>query len=407
MILWALWPLMVWGQSAASWTDYRGPYTNGHSLAKKVPVSWSDSTHLRWKTDIPGKGWSSPVVLDGQVWLTTASETGQELFALAFDLASGKLIHRIRVFRNTQLQANHPLNSYASPSPVIETGRVYVHFGAYGTACIDTGSGKILWTRTDIVCDHEVGPGSSPFLYQDLLILTMDGTDIQFLEALDKRSGKTIWKQFRGLDFSHLNFDQKKAFTTPIIAMIDGQEQLISVGPQAVMGYNPLTGKQIWIVRFEGFSASSRPVIGEGILFLNTGFGNSSMMAIRLGGTGDLTQSAILWEDRRNLQARSSPLYINGLLYLVNTGGQAKCMNPKTGEVLWTERVGRQTSASPVFVEGKIYSFDEEGLCTLFKPGKTFTSIAENHLPEGCMASPVPVDNLLIVRTKTSLYCFQ
>jgi len=391
-------------QNNNSWMDYRGPSIDGHSYANNVPILWNDSTNIDWKIEIPGKGWSSPVILDNQIWITSALEKGHSLWAYCIDLDSGEMIHRIELFFQDSTQESHPLNSFASPTPAIEKDRVYVHFGAYGTACINSQNGQILWERKDILCEHEVGPGSSPVLYRNLLIFNMDGVDVQYIIALDKKTGKTIWKTYRGLDFSQKRFDEKKAFYTPILSKIDGSDQLISPGPHAVMGYNPLDGKQIWMVKYRGFSGSSRPLINNNTLYINTGFGFSSIVAIKLGGRGDLTETNILWENRKSMQARSSPLIVDNLYYMINTGGQAKCIDPATGEVLWTERVGRQTSASPVYVENKIFTFDEEGLCTIFKPGRSFKKVAENKLPDGCMASPALIDNAMIIRTKTHLY---
>lgn len=387
-----------------SWPNYRGPDNNGHSNARNIPQEWSESKNISWKTAIQGKGWSSPVIMDGQVWITTATPEGTEFTAICADLESGAIIYNTEVFTEDKPLEIHPLNSYASPAPVIEPGRVYVHFGTYGTACIDTGSGKILWSRSDINCDHEVGPGSSPVIFHDLLILTMDGTDVQYLEALNKNNGKTVWKKNRGLDFSQLNFDQKKAFSTPVFREINGKTLMFSAGPHAIMGYEPETGKEEWIVHYQGFSASAQPVMNDEMIFINTGFGKSSIIGIKLGGKGDQTGNALKWTNVKNTQARSSPLLIDGHLYMVNTGGQAMCLDPETGETIWTERIGAQTSASPVYVEGRIYSFDQEGLCTIFKPGPVFQKVAENLLPEGVMASPAVVDGALIVRTKEALY---
>jgi outer membrane protein assembly factor BamB len=387
-----------------TWPNYRGPDSNGISQAKNIPTEWDSITNIAWRIPIEGKGWSSPVIMDGQVWVTTATPEGTEFRAVCIGLESGKIIHNIIVFKEDTPLEIHPLNSYASPAPVVEHGRAYMHFGTYGTACIDTGSGKILWSRRDINCDHEVGPGSSPAIYNDLLILTMDGTDVQYLQALNKKTGKTVWKKYRGLDFSQLNFDQKKAFTTPVFKMVNGQELMFSAGPHAVMAYEPETGNQAWMVEYEGFSASAQPVMNDEMIFVNTGFGKSSLVGIKFGGTGNQTDNAVKWINVRNTQARSSPLLIDGLLYMINTGGQAMCLDPETGETIWMERIGAQTSASPVYVEGKIYSFDQEGLCTIFKPGRNFRKIAENQLPEGIMASPAVIDGALVVRTKEALY---
>ena len=390
-------------EDTKSWTDYRGPQENGQSAAKNIPITWNDSTNIAWKVPIPGRGWSSPVILNNQVWLTTAPEDGKVLRALAIEATTGKILHKINLFEVNEPQVHHPLNSFASPSPVIENGRVYFHFGAYGTACVDSRSGNILWKRTDLYCNHDVGPGSSPYLYKDLLILTMDGMDVQFLVALDKQTGNTVWKRTREVDLHDMKMESRKAFTTPITAKVNGVDQLISVGPHSVMGYWPKTGERIWKALFEGFSASSRPIINGNILYFNSGFCVSSLVALDIGGEGDLTDK-IMWINKKSTQARSSALLIDNLLYMVNTGGQAKCFEAETGVELWTARVGTQTSASPIFVEGNIFTFDESGLTTIFKPGKSFLKVGENQLPDGFMASPAVVDNALYLRTKTHLY---
>jgi outer membrane protein assembly factor BamB len=404
LILTLVFPL-TWAQSPAnSWTGYRGPLCNGFSLARNVPLKWSDSTQVIWKVAIPGRGWSSPVVLDGKVWLTSAPPDGKELSVIGISCESGKILRNVKLFDVDKTQETHPLNSYASPTPAIEPGRVYAHFGTYGTACLDTESGKVIWKRTDIHCDHGVGPGSSPFLYQDLLILTMDGMDVQYLEALNKYTGKTVWKKSRIIDFGDLTPDCRKAFSTPIIVKADNKDQLICVGPHVIEAYQPLTGELIWKVRFEGFSASAMPVVGDGMVFINTGFGQSWLLAVRLGGKGDMTDKSLVWSSKKNMTARSSPLYIDGLLYMVNTGGQAKCLDAKTGEEIWSQRVGLETSASPIYAEGRIYTTDESGLTTVFAPGRTFKKIAENSLPEGCMASMAVLDGTIYMRTKGHLY---
>ena len=396
---------MACGQSGnTSWPGYRGPDDNGHSKAINVPLRWSDSTHVAWKTAIPGRGWSSPVLMDGKVWLTTAEPDGKNMRVIGMDAVRGTILYNITVFNHNEFQENHQLNSFASPSPVVEPGRVYIHFGTYGTACLDTRTGNKIWSRDDIHCEHEVGPGSSPFIYRDLLILTMDGTDVQYLIALDKNTGKTVWKTPRNMDYTGRTPDTHKAYTTPVIARVNGTDQLISPCAHAVMAYEPLTGKEIWRVLYEGFSASARPVFGNGLVFVNTGFSFPSVVAVRLDGTGDKTGTAKVWTNKRNLSARSSPLFIDGLLYMVTTGGQAKCLDPLTGEEIWSARVGGETSASPVYAGGNIYTFDESGTTTVFAPGREFRKIAENSLPNGFMASPAVVDGALFLRTKTFIY---
>lgn len=392
---------------ANSWTVFRGNLGNGISTARNVPVKWTDSTNIAWKVPIPGRGWSSPVILNGKVWLTTASAEGKEFRVIGVSCDKGTILHDIKLFEAVPTQEFHPLNSYASPTPVLEPGRVYVHFGTYGTACLDAESGKILWKRTDINCDHLVGPGSSPILYKDLLILTMDGADFQYTEALDKRSGKTVWKKTRNVNFEGITPDCRKAFSTPVVVKVDNTDQMISVGAHVMEALQPLTGELIWKVRFEGFSASARPVINNGVAYINTGFGQSWLMAIRLGGQGDMTDKSIIWSSKKNMTARSSPLLIDGLLFMVNTAGQAKCIDPLTGTEIWVQRTGLETSASPVYAGGNIYTSDEAGLTTVFAPGKTFVKIAENTLPDGCMASMAVLDGAIYLRTKTQLFKIQ
>jgi outer membrane protein assembly factor BamB len=395
--------LLSWAASigqSVNWPGYRGPSDDGHSPAKNVPLDWSDTKNIVWRTTIPGRGWSSPVVMDGQVWVTTSEPDGKKLKVISLKEKDGSIQHNIDLFDIEFPQEQHGLNSYASPSPVIEPGRIYVHFGAYGTACIDTKSGKVIWKRKDLQCDHGVGPGSSPFLYQDLLILTFDGQDLQYLIALDKKTGKTVWNTPRGIDFSSYAPDTRKAFSTPIVVKVDGKDQLISPGPHVIMALEPLTGKEIWRVRYEGFSASARPVTGNGMVFFNTGFSLSSVIAVKLAGTGDKTSNALVWLNKRNLAARSSPLFVNGLLFMVNTAGQAKCIDPANGNELWSERVGQETSASPVYAGGRIYTFDESGFTTVFLPQRTFVKVTENQLPDGFMASPAVVDGGMYLRTK-------
>jgi outer membrane protein assembly factor BamB len=391
-------------QNTDSWPSFRGPSGDGRSTAKNVPIHWSESEHIAWKTPIPGRGWSSPVVMDNRVWLTTADTAGHEYRVMAIDANTGNIILNIKVFNANPTQEFHPLNSFASPTPVIEPGRIYVHFGTYGTACLDTGTGKILWTRTDIHCDHGVGPGSSPILYKNLLILSMDGMDVQYVEALDKQTGQTVWKTPRNVDFGSLAPDSHKAFTTPVVTKVDGSDQLISAGPHVLMALDPLTGREIWRVRYEGFSSSVRPVIAYDLAFINTGFGQPYLMAIRLGGHGDMTDRSIVWSNKKNMTARSSPLFVDGLIYMVNTGGQGKCIDPADGKEIWVQRVGLETSASPVYAGGNIYATDQAGLTTVFKPGRTFEKVAENNLPDGCMASLAVVDGAIFLRTKKALY---
>ena len=387
-----------------NWPEFRGPNADGRSSATGLPLTWGDTKNVRWKTAIHGRGWSTPVVWGDQVWLTTATDTGSEQYVLCVDRNTGKILLDRKLFENASPAPRHDLNSYASPSPVIEAGRVYVHFGNYGTACLDTKTFKILWTRRDLTCDFEVGPGSSPVLYGNMLILTMDGMDKQFTIALDKKNGATIWKQDRSTDFGDLSQDQRKSFNTPVFVAENGKTQMISSGAQAAFGYDPRNGKELWRLRFRGFSHSSRPLLGPGIVYLNTGFGRPDLLAVRLGGSGDITESHVLWRYGKNVPAKPSPLLIGDLLYFVDDSGVATCLEAKTGKEVWKHRLGDSFSASPVYADGRIYCFSEAGKVTILKPGRQFESLAENEMPAGFMASPAIAGKALYLRTKTHLY---
>ncbi len=249
--------------AAESWPEFRGPYANGHVQAPGdtaptgLPTHWSETENIAWKTPIPLKGWSTPVVMDGQVWLTTATEEGTEYYAISVDAESGEILHNKLLFTSDDPEPlGNNVNCYASPSPVIEAGRVYVHFGVYGTACLDTNTAEVLWQRTDLPCRHYRGPGSSPILFEDLLILTFDGIDQQYVTALDKNTGETRWRTDRTRVWDDYDEngepkrggDLRKSFSTPVVVEQDGKPLLLSVGSSATYGYAPRTGKEIWKV---------------------------------------------------------------------------------------------------------------------------------------------------------------
>ncbi len=389
-----------------NWPQFRGPTGDGHSDATGLPLTWSETENVVWKTAIHGRGHSSPVVWDGQVWMTTATEDGLEMFAVCVDLQTGKILHNVKVFENHEedIQASGALNSFASPTPVIEPGRLYVHFGTYGTACLDTPSGKTLWQRRDLHCDHSVGPGSSAFVCDDRLILHYDGIDVQYLAALNKATGKTIWRTDRSTDFGDVDGELRKAFCTPIVIRAGGRRQLISPGAKAAMAYDPTTGEELWKVRYGGWSNTSRPVFGHGLVLINTGYPRATLWAVRSDGHGDVTDTHVAWKLERNVSAKPSPLLIEDLLFMVDDSGIASCIEATTGESVWRKRIGGKYSASPIYADGRIYCFSHEPKTTVIQPGREFTLLAENELDEGFMASPAVAGKALILRTKTHLY---
>jgi outer membrane protein assembly factor BamB len=407
------------------WPQFRGPNGDGRSDCRDLPLSWSESENVKWKTPVHGKAWSSPVILREQVWLTTATEDGRELFVVCVDRATGRILRDERIFEVEKPQFCHPFNSYASPTPVGEPGRVYVTFGSPGTACLDSKTGKVLWERRDFVCNHYRGAGSSPILYGDLLIMNFDGSDHQFVVALDKRTGKTVWRKERSIDFKDLDADGRpqtegdlrKAFATPQVASIDGRPVLISQGAKATYAYEPLTGEELWRVEERtSHSGGTRPLAGFGMIFVPTGWSQGQILAIKPGKSGEVIdanaesagrangQLQIAWKSRRNTPKKPSLLLVDDLLFGIDDGGVAACLEAKTGTEVWRERVGGNYSASPVCAEGRIYFFSEEGKTTVIEAGRRFKVLSENKLADGFMASPAVAGKAFFLRTKTLLY---
>ncbi len=424
-ILFAAWVGSAWLCLAAlePWPQFRGPRGDGTSASVGLPIEWSEQQNIRWKTPIHGRGWSSPVVWGGQVWMSTATEEGDRLSAVCLDLDSGRITHDLRLFDVEAPQFAHRFNTYASPTPVIEEGRVYVTFGSPGTACLDTATGRVLWERRDFVCNHFRGAGSSPILDGDLFIQNFDGSDHQFVVALDKRTGQTAWRRDRSIDFRDLDStgkpelegDLRKAFGTCHAAVLDGRATLLSQGAKAVYAYDPASGQELWRVEERtSHSASTRPVVGHGLVFVATGWSSGQVLAIRPGKPGEILDAnadadpgmalGVVWRAKRNVPKKPSLLLLDDLLYGIDDNGVATCWEALTGKVLWNERVGGNYSASLLGAEGRIYCFSEEGKTTVLAAGRTYRKLAENLLADGFMASPAVAGKALIVRTKTAVY---
>lgn len=395
-------------RSTENWPEYRGPSLDSHSTAIGLPLEWSESKNVRWKTAIPGLAWSSPVVWGKQLWLTTADEKGHEQSVLCLDKSTGKVLFQQRLFLNERPQPiSVDANTYASPSPVIEEGRVYLHFGTFGTTCLDTRSFKTLWTRRDLHCEHSVGPGSSPFLYKDRLILTFDGMDVQYLVALDTKTGKTLWNTPRGTDFGNAGGEQRKAFTTPYPLVRKGQTELVSVSARAACGYDPDSGKELWRISHPGYSNASRPLLADGLLLINTGFNTPELWALRVDRPTGPTPEDRVWRSNRGIPAMSSPTVVEGLLYFLSDSEFVTCLELASGKEVWRERIGGKHYASPLFAEGRLYLFSENGKTRVIKPGRAFTLLAENTLESGLHASPAVSGRSLFVRTLRHVYCLE
>jgi outer membrane protein assembly factor BamB len=390
-----------------NWPQFRGPHCDSRADDAKLPLTWSEKKNIVWKTPIHDKGWSSPVVWGDQVWLTTAKENGKQLFAVGVDRASGKVLRDIKVFDVEEPSALWRMyNSFASPTPAIEEGRVYVHFGTYGTACLDSKTGATLWQRRDLHCDHWRGAGSSPILHGDLLFLTFDGHDKQYIVALDKTTGATVWKKDRAIDYKTSDGDLKKAFATPAIRTIEGKPQLVSSAAMATLAYDPKTGEELWKVYHGGMNVTAPPLCGQGKVFICTGDGGLRLLAVRAGGRGDVTKTHIDWTMKKsNVPSHSSPILVDDLLYMAaNASGVLTCVEAKTGKQVWQERVGGTFWAAPLYAGGQLYFFDADGHGHVFAAGRTGKKLATNKLDDGCRASPAVAGNALFVRTLTHLY---
>ncbi len=392
---------------AADWRDFRGPGGQGHAVAHDLPVELGETTNLTWKTRLPGIGWSSPVVCAGQIWMTTATDDGHSLRVLCVDFNSGRLVHDIEVLVPDQPAPINSKNSYASPSPVIEPGRVYVNFGTMGTACVDTSDGKVVWTNTTLHIEHKEGPGSSPILFDDFVIMNFDGMDAQFVVAYDKFNGKVVWRTDRTGE-KDPKPDFRKAYSTPLLINVNGTPQLLSTGAHQIVAYDPRDGAELWKNRYNGFSNVPRPVYQDGVTYFSTGFQKPELWAVRVDADarGDLTDTHVLWKFNRQVPANSSPILVRGRIYMASDRGVATCVDAATGTAVWQDRQEGNYSASPIYADGKLYFSSEQGQVTVFKPKDELKPLAVNQLNDRLMASPAVVGKSLIFRTEKGLWRF-
>jgi outer membrane protein assembly factor BamB len=386
------------------WTEFRGPTGQGLAEAKNLPIEWSATKNVVWKQPIPGLGWSSPVVQKGKVFLTTAlvdAAGGPSLHALCLDAATGHELWNVEVFKSAETQAKpmNGKNSHASPTPVLEGDRLYVHFGHNGTACLDL-SGKVVWRRNSLNYASVHGNGGSPILVDNLLVYNADATTDPFIVALDKATGEVVWKVKR-----ETQSQKKFSFCTPLLITVNGQRQIISPGSGLVSALDPKDGHELWRVRYgEGYSVVPRPVFGQGLIFISTGFNTANILAIRPDGQGDVTDTHIAWRAIKGAPLTPSMLVVGEELYAVSDAGLASCFEAKTGKVLWQERVEGKYSASPLAADGRLYLQNEQGSGTVLKLGQTFEKLATNLLPEKTLASYAVYEGALFIRTAENLY---
>ena len=412
--------------SAEEWPEWRGPNGQGISSAKGLPETWSETSGVVWKAELPGRGHSTPVLTGNQLWLTTALEkaatpdqvkarlatnTGDQpltvldsvsLRVLCVDSISGKVLHDMEVLNVKNPQWAHQLNSYASPSPILENGRLYAHFGSLGTVCLDTATLKILWKNEELHVMHENGPGSTPVLSGNRLIAHFDGSDQQFIAAFDKTTGKVVWKTARSGKMDPRP-QQRKAYGTPLIVTMNGQATVVSPAADWVYGYEPATGKELWKLPYGelGFSMSVRPVADAERIYISTSYGKSQVIALKYAG---LKTPEIAWRNNKNAPKMCSPVLANDLLFYVDDGGIVSCIDPATGEAHYRERLGGKFSASPILADNKLYFASREGVVTVVPAGREFKILAQNTLEGSLMASPIAVDGTLYLRTDKALY---
>jgi outer membrane protein assembly factor BamB len=414
----ALWPALLIAVTAADavlaatnadWPEFRGPTGQGTSTARHLPIEWSSgdsgaARNIAWKTPLPGEGWSSPVLVGGRLYVTAAvpNASGAQLSlrALCLDAATGRALWNTEVFPLVPSGRKHEKNSHASPTPVVEGGRLFVHFGHQGTACLDL-AGRVLWRNQSLKYSPVHGSGGSPIVVDDKLIFSCDGASEPFVVALHKLTGQIAWKAPR-----RTQAQRKFSFSTPLAITVGGQRQVISPGSGAVCAYDPRDGRELWRARYgEGYSVVPRPVFGHGLVFVSSGFDRPEVLAIRPDGKGDETGTHVAWKLARSAPKTPSLLLAGDELYLVSDDGIASGVDARTGQVHWQERVEGAYSASPVFADGRIYLQSEDGTGVVLKAGKTFAVLARNPLGERSLASYAVTDGALFIRTAGHLFC--
>jgi outer membrane protein assembly factor BamB len=397
----------------SNWTHFRGSNLNSIAVTDSIPLKWDESS-IKWKTQIHDNGYSSPVVYDNQIWVTTAKPDGKELYAVCINFQTGEIIYDIKVFSPGEVEGKHSLNTYASPTPCIEKGFVYVHYGSMGTACINTTNGSIVWKRADFKCKHIQGPASSPVIYKNLLLLHFEGTDVRYIVALDKSNGKLIWRSDRPAEpYEPITEIGRKAYITPIIINVKGRDMLISNGSAVCIAYEPSTGKEIWRVAGGAESTVAMPFTEKGVVFWYTGYmvagdgtNFTELLAVNPDGNGDITSTNVLWKKRDELSRNQclTPVINAGLIYTINTRNILMCLDAATGEEIWSTHMTSNYDASPIYVNGNIWFFSVKGEVLVIKAGRKYEVVAKNQMDSGIWATPAILRNSVILRTQKYLY---
>ena len=381
---------------AGDWPQFRGPNSDGHAEGSATPMEWSDTKNVAWKTGIPGLGWSSPAISEGKVFLTTAVPQGEglSLRALALDAKTGTVIWDREVRAVDKAPAIHQKNSHASPTPVVHDGAVFVHFGTLGMARLATTDGTVQWACNELVYPPQHGSGGSPVLHDGKLVVVCDGSSKPFVAAVDAETGKVAWKSPRSVEarISH-------SFVTATVAMVDGKAQVMAPGPEHFAAYDLASGAELWRVMASGWSVVPQPAIGHGLVIYNHDYDHPELLAVKLGGKGNVTDTHIAWRIKRGAPSTPSPLLVGEELYFVSDNGVASCVNAKTGEPHWMERLGGNFSASPIFANGHILFLNESGQATWVKRGPDFAVLGQNEVPGRTFATPAFADGAMYLRT--------
>lgn len=403
------------------WPAKGGPTGDGivpAADAARLPLEWDGASgkNILWRTPLEDMGHSSPVIGGDIIWFTSATEDGTKQFIYGIDRNDGKILHHKLVFDNAAPEElGNPMNNYAAPSPVLEEDALYVHFGTYGTARIDPATGEKVWERRDINVRHYRGPGSSPIIHGDLLILTFDGIDQQFVTALEKKTGKSVWKTARTTDYQDLDKeghptrdgDMRKAYHTPAVFAINGQEVLVSIGSRAAFGYDVKTGKELWTIRHGGFNAAIPPLRLGDMLILNTGSERAHTLCVRIDDKmqGDITETHVLWDREKRNASEAAPVIVNGTLFQTTRGGIVSAVEVKSGTDLWDDRMAGKHVPAPLVIGDKMLFSNDRGESYLIRatPEK-FEQVGMNQLAEPISASPAVADGALFMRTSGALY---
>ena len=385
------------------WPQFRGPTGQGLSSAVQVPTAWNATTHVAWKVAIPGRGWSSPVLARGRLYLTSAvGDTDKTLRALCLDATDGRVLWNTEVFHpdTASLAAMHAKNSPASGSPIVTTNRLYVHFGHMGTAALDL-DGKVVWRQNDLTYQPVHGTGGSPILAGGALVFSCDGAKDPFVAALDAATGLLRWKTAR-----HTPAKKPFSFSTPLAIEVRGATQIIIPGSGFVGGYDLQDGRELWRVGYgEGYSVVPRPVFAHGLLYISSGFDAPVLYAINPSTATDAgANPSIAWSSRKAAPHSASVLVLGDELYFVSDAGIATCADARTGAVHWSERLGGGFSASPIAAEGRVYFQNEAGVGYVVKAGKTYDLLATNDLGERTLASAAVADGALYLRSENHLW---